>query len=974
VQWLWAVVAGALSGAAGIGLGRRLARARSTRARTDGAEPARASASPMLTHSEEVSKQFFDTITDFLFVLDEEGRILKVNRTVTQRLGFSEEELRGRPVLSLHPKAEQAKAEALMSELLSGAVEYCPIPIETKDGVLIPVESRGTRGYWNGRPVIFGVSRDIGGLRASEEKFAKAFHASPALMALIKVGDLTVVDVNQAFLDVMGFSREEAIGKRPSELNLFTDLNQRDYLREQLANGRQLREVELQLRTRAGELRDGLVSAELLWLAHDSLVLAVFVDITERKRDVAALRTAAAELERKNQELAVARDAALDAARAKSHFLANMSHEIRTPLNGMLGLAELLSRSPLGSDQREYVDSISRCGDLLLSVVNDILDFSKIEAGRLQVESIPFDLHTLVFDVVEFYGSKTSPADVEFIVDLDPQLPIRLVGDPGRLRQVLGNLVGNAVKFTAKGHILIEAKHVGCGDGKATMSIAVCDTGEGIPDDVQRLLFQPFTQADASTSRKHGGTGLGLALCKRIVDGMGGEIFLSSHPGQGTTFTVRVTLSVDETGSAPERPLALSGKRCLVVDDSALVCAAMEKMLRQLGAEVAAVLSGEEALGAIDAAWNAQRAFDLVLIDGHMPGLGGESLAKVLRSDARLARTGIVMLAPMFPSSSTLEAPLVTGAYWDGHLAKPARAERLAQVLGMVLENKRTGRSGVVVTRHSLSSQKTVSADANTFPFPLRVLLAEDNDVSQLVAWRMLEEVGASVTVAADGHQALAALERGTFDLVMMDCHMPGLDGFTTTTQVRAREKVKGGHLPILAVTANTLPGDRELCLAAGMDGYLAKPFSRQALLREIVRLVATGRAAAGTGPEGAANPNLDRARFKDMAHLLGSTSSDGHTMLLRSFQGNTEKRIEQLARAIEGGDPESAYGVAHAIKGSSGNLGFVGLEQLAGQLEGKVREGRLGDVSAELAAIREELGRVQAFLHDYFKQTASDG
>jgi two-component system, sensor histidine kinase and response regulator len=970
VQTFIAFLAGAASGVAALGCWRW----RTGTRRLFASNPARArdlqlheEADRALKQSEENFRQFFDTIEDFLFVLDDAGDILKVNRAVTARLGYDEHELLGRNILSLHPDGEPGHASAVLADLRAGKASYCTTPLQTKAGRLIPIEAREVRGTWNGQPVAFCIAKDIAGVKISEEKFAKAFHGSPALMALLRMDDLTVFDVNQALLDILGYSREEAIGKRPTELNLFVDVQQRDGLVDAMLHGRQPREVEVQLRSRSGQILDGLVSTEMLSLSHESLIMAVMVDVTERKRGEAALRRAASELERKNQELAIARDAALDASRVKSQFLANMSHEIRTPLNGMLGLTELLSRSPLSSDQQEYVDSITRCGDLLLTILNDLLDFSKIEAGRLQIESIPFDLPGLIFDVVDFYGTKASPADVELVVDFDPALPTGFLGDPGRLRQVLGNLVSNAVKFTSKGQILIKAKQERRDAGKVALSIAVSDTGEGIPEEAQGRLFQPFTQADASTSRKHGGTGLGLALCKRIVEGMGGQIDLRSRPGQGATLTVTVELPIDENRSSSLPPLA--GTRCLLVDDNALVRDAMGKQLRRLGFQVATADSGEFAITAAGVSLQDGRPYDLVLVDFHMPGLGGERLAKVLRSDARLRGMGIVMLAPLVLHPDVPEGPSAVVGTCDGYLVKPARSELVAKILTMVLENKRAGRTGVVVTRHSVLPPKSHALDGAVLPFPLRVLIAEDNDVNQLVARRMLEEVGASVTVVSDGQQALSAIERGVFDLVIMDCQMPALDGFATTARIREQEKSKGGHVPILAVTANSLAGDEEHCLSAGMDGYLGKPFSRQELLGEIVRLT---RARVGTevSPP-ASKPNLDRVRFKDMAQLLGSASSDGHAMLLRSFQRNTEKRLEELGRAIAGRDAEAAYGVAHAIKGSSGNLGFVGLEQLAGQIERMARASQLQALSVEMVAMQEELGRVRMFLEDYCKQTA---
>ncbi len=924
-----------------------------------------------LERSEENFRQFFDTIEDLLFVLDETGRILKVNRAVTLRLEYSEAELIGRDCVSLHSKADQGNAKAALADLLAGKISYCPFPVETKAGASIPVETRAVRGIWNGRPALFGICKDIVGVRVSEEKFAKAFHCSPALMALFRVDDLTVLDVNQAFLDAVGYTREKTIGYRPTDLNLFVDMRQRDELFKGLRHGPQPREFEVQLRTRFGKILDGLVSTEILSLSHGELILAHMVDITERKRGEEALRRVAAELERKNEELAVARDAALDAARVKSQFLANMSHEIRTPLNGMLGLTELLSRSPLSSDQQEYVDSISRCGDILLAILNDLLDLSKIEAGHLQIESIAFDLQALIFDVVDFYGTKALPADVELVVDFDPALPTGFVGDPGRLRQVLGNLVSNAVKFTAKGHIQIKAALMRRERGRALLSIAVADTGEGIPEDAQGRLFQPFTQADASTSRKHGGTGLGLALCKRIVEGMGGSIELQSQQGQGTTLTVIVALPVDEHRPSAESRMPLVGKRCLVVDDHALVRSAIGKQLRRLGVDVSTTDSGEAAISAVGTALAEGRPYDLALLDLRMPGLGGERLARVFRSDARLDRMGIVMLAPLVLASEVPENPSVIARYCDGYMVRPARNELVAKILDVVLENKSAGRSAVV-TRHSVTPPKNITMEVDTLPFPLRVLIAEDNDVNQLVARRMLEEVGATVTVVSDGYQALSAIERGPFDLVIMDCQMPGLDGFATTARIREAEKTTGGHLPIIAVTANSLAGDEEHCLSAGMDGYLGKPFSRQQLLRQLVRFTRNRKRVpvVSQTAASASRPNLDRTRFKDMEQLLGSASRDGHAMLLRSFQRNTEKRVDELARAIVAKDADAAYGVAHAIKGSSGNLGFVGLEQLAGKIECLARTRELDGVAAEMVAMREELGRVQLFLQDYCKDT----
>jgi PAS domain S-box-containing protein len=927
--------------------------------------------------------RFFDSIDDFLFVLDEQRRILRVNRAVTERLGYSEEELTGRLVLTVFPRERWSEAETLMSDLISGRVEYSPVPIEAKDGTLIPVETRVVRGNWNSHPVFFGVCKDIFGLKLSEEKFSKAFHGSPALMALIKAGNRTVFDVNEAFLRVLGYSRDEAIGKTPTELNLFVDLGQRDRLLEGLQQGRQTRNVEMQLRTRAGEIRDGLVSVEMLSLARESLILAVVVDITERKRVEEAFRLTAEELACKNRELAVARDAALEADRAKSQFLANMSHEIRTPLGGMLGLAELLSRSPLDSDQQEYVDSITRCGDLLLGILNDILDFSKIEAGRLQLESIPFDLASLVFDVVELHGTKAASAAVEFVADLDVDLPSRLLGDPGRLRQVLGNLVSNAVKFTSRGHILIEVRQVKRDGDKAVISIVVRDTGEGIPEQVIGRLFQPFVQADASTSRKHGGTGLGLALSKRIVEGMGGSIELHSQEGQGSTVTIVLDLAVDSNEPIrPSHSAILQGCRCLVVDDNALVRTSLEKQLRHLGMAVQLTGSGDEALQAIELALENARPYDLAIVDLLMPDMGGERLARTMKDDSRLAALGIVMMAPLASRGSVSDVSLPRAFNCDGYLAKPARGEVLAKVLALVVERRREGIVGEPVTRHTVSVAKAHASSRGRLPFSIRVLLAEDNEVNQLVARKMLEDLGAEVTLAVDGCQVLSAIEQRSFDVVLMDCQMPRMDGFATTIRIRALEQQSGGHLPIVAMTANAIAGDEEMCLAAGMDGYLGKPFSRAGLHATLIRFAGADASRLAlfapetvvpkqTNPPMA--PDLDHARFREMDALFSNSAGGNYASLLLSFQSNSEKRIQELRLAVECNDASTVLAVAHAIKGSSGNLGFAGLQRMAGQLEHAAKASRIDIVSAQVAAMQEELARIATFLESYFAKASRD-
>jgi len=687
-------------------------------------------------------------------------------------------------------------------------------------------------------------------LLENEERFSKSFHASPMPMTISTIREGRFLDVNEAFALAEGLPREEILGKTSLELNMFADAEQRTLFRETMFREGRVRNMLLMAQTRKHGVLQSLLSAERITIAGEPCILSALTDITERRRAEEALQHTAVELVHKNIELAQARDQALEAARAKAQFLANMSHEIRTPMNGLLGMAELLQQTPLNEEQKECVEAVNRCGDLLLSILNDILDFSKMEAGRLRLEAISFDLPTMVFDVVELYRPKVSGSGVELLVYLDPELPRRLVGDPGRLRQVLGNLVSNAVKFTASGYILVEVRLQGLAEDRARISLAVLDSGEGIPEESQKQLFEPFTQADASTSRKYGGTGLGLALCRRLVEAMDGEIRLEqSLEGEGSCFRVEVTLPMDRGQiQALAPPSMLQGARVLVVDDNPVNRSILEKQLIYRGVQPTLVPSGALALEAIRRALEEDGPFAACITDLHMPDMDGEQLGSLLRRDRRLDAMAILLL-----SSSGLRGE--TGALEalgiDAYLVKPTRAEVLAKALAMVIEHRRSGKSGELVTRHTIAEASPLPKPQSLRPSSaVSALLVEDNEMNQKVARRMLEVVGVTVTVAGDGREALGILESRSFDLVFMDCQMPGMDGFTATARIRAKEREVGGHLPIIAMTANALQGDREQCLAAGMDDYLSKPINRQGLANMLQRFGFSPAGSAGRAPE----------------------------------------------------------------------------------------------------------------------------
>jgi two-component system sensor histidine kinase/response regulator len=907
-----------------------------------------------LSQREKESRGIFDSIPDPMFITDSGGRILRYNDAA--RIGESEgrETLIGRTLSDLLG----CVSSSLFEETDSGPREIvwldkvfsCHVhPLQSD---ILPQQNFIT------------VLHDISERRRKEyaanwqEQFFEAVVDNSPTAIVVLDNDGKARSCNPAFEELFGYSKDDVLGVEIDSLITSPDTLNEAMEYTQKAMNQTVRAVGRRCRKDGSEV-DVEISAVPVFVGEEKVgALGIYHDITELTR---------------------ARQAAEQASQVKSEFLANMSHEIRTPMNGIIGMLELALDTPLNPEQFDYLQTSLQSAEALMVILNDILDFSKIEAGKLELEKIRLNLRNIVEDVAYTMAKRAQDKGLEMACQVDPEIPSNLEGDPWRLRQILVNLVGNAIKFTQQGEIVIRAEKGTETKANVTVRISVQDTGVGIPLEKQEAVFNRFTQADGSTTRHFGGTGLGLAICKQLADMMGGTIDVESELGVGSTFWFEIPLGKqiqEKLNTAPlfHKPAFLAGVRILVVDDNQTNRTILVKNVEAMGCQCKAVAGGAEAIESLREARRANEMFDIVLLDRQMPGMDGEQTLRAIMSDPALKVVKVIILTSM---SSVGDAAHLMELGCSSYLYKPVKQQMLLESVIKVLDEE--GQS--IPIAHPTSVERDLSGQ--------RILLAEDNPINQKLALVLLQRAGYAVDAVENGIQALERVQNGQYTIVLMDVQMPAMDGLEATQKIRELEADQGGHIPIIAMTAHAMQGDRDRCLTAGMDDYVSKPLKPKVLFAALDRWMQDGNAKQVSGdglhteapmvpafipPTEASSPTSQSepvaempaevlpVNIKTALHLL---SGDREFMveMLTEYRKHFPERLAEIQAALQVGDLGQVSRLAHNLKGVSLNLSINRVGRLASELEEAGNRDEFRHAGEIVTKLEEEAILLDAFL-----------
>ena len=836
---------------------------------------------------------------------------------------------------SIHPADTPGTIDAWTKSFSSGEAAASECRIRRADGTYLwhlvrAVPIRGLDGeiqQW------FGTCTDIEerklaeeALRQSENRFRLLADAMPQMVWTARP-DGGLDYFNQRWLDYTALTFEQSEGSGWGSVTHPADAQRNiDAWARSVRSGEAL-ESECRVRRADGVYRWHLIRAVPM-RGSDGEILRWFGTNTDIEDQKAAARAAEA------------------ASRAKSEFLANMSHEIRTPMNGIVGMTELLLGTAVTREQREYLQMVRESADRLLEVINDILDFSKVEAGRLELDVHPFSLRESVAETARALGVAAGAKGLELSFRVAPDVPDHVLGDQGRLRQVIVNLVSNAIKFTESGEVAVDLEVESDGEAAFALHGVVRDTGIGIAADQRKAIFSPFTQADGTATRRHGGTGLGLSICSQLVTLMGGRVWLESEVDQGSAFHFTVRLGRADGAPPPRIAPGLASLQdlpILVVDDLETNRRILEELLRGWGFAPTSVATGEAALVTLRAAADAGVAFRLAILDVQMPDMDGFSVVERIRQDPALAATTLMMLSSGGQASEAARCRELGGL---PYVVKPVDPSRLLDTILIVL--------APAVDGHDEVAESAAAAPRGR---RLRVLLAEDNRINQRLVLAILEKHGHTVVLAANGREAVACAHRGGLDVVLLDVQMPVMDGLQAIAAIRDAERGTSRHLPVIALTAHALKGDRERCLAAGMDDYLAKPIRAAELLSMLERL------GDGAPPARSAAASVEPAF--EPAEILARVEGDRALLseLVELFRDEAPHLLAELRRCVEAGDSRGVQDAAHALKGCVGNFGAPAATDAALALEHLGRDDDLREAGPRLIELEQEVERLRSSL-----------
>jgi len=837
----------------------------------------------------------------------------------------------------VHPE-DVAEVTAAITRSIEGSRPYHTVyRMMTGGGESIWVEDRGkvVQRDSNGSPMrMVGSIADITIRKHIQEALAKE---REQLQMILDTSPVGVAFSSQGVIRFANpkFKEMFDVGLGDPSPSLYVNPGERNALIEQLSMIGRVENYEIQMYGHDKQVRDILINYMSINYEGEDGILGWLLDITDRKQ---------AEL-----ELARAKQAAEEATQAKSDFLANMSHEIRTPMNAIIGMSHLALQTELNHKQRNYIEKVNRSAEALLGIINDILDFSKIEAGKMDIEYIDFRLEDVLDNLANLVGLKGEEKGVELMFDLPSELPTALVGDPLRLGQILVNLGNNAVKFTEQGEVVVSAQVVEQDDEQVTIQFSVRDTGIGMTPEQTRKLFRSFSQADTSTTRKFGGTGLGLAICKKLTEMMNGKIWLESEKGIGSTFHFTVQLGKQKGRTSNRRLSAseLGDLRVLVVDDNGSAREILSSMLTSMGLRVDQAASGNKAIELIHNA-SGNDPYEVVLMDWKMPGKDGVETARNLEKDNTLSSLPTVIMVTAYGREEASEAAKDVDI--SNFLTKPVTPSTLLNAIMVAM--------GREVKRETHSSSRREEAAAELAKLAgAKVLLVEDNDVNQELAAELLSNNGIDVVLANNGQEALDILEREAFDGVLMDCQMPIMDGYTATRRLRLQERFK--DLPILAMTANAMAGDRERVLDAGMNDHIAKPINVNEMFHIMAKWITPSNPRAVVAKPTSNKPvEMSPLDGIDTAAGLACTQNNRelYLKLLRKFARNQANTIENYDAAVIAKDWEVAQRLAHSLKGVAGNIGATTLQEASLVLESLAKEKRTSGVARD--AVQQELER----------------